>query len=67
MPTVRVPIVTPKAFDIVPIVRGSLIPIASIMCISVTVMSENSSVIKAFSSMFIISLNKVTKIEFNDS
>ena len=67
MPTVSVPIVTPRALDMVPMVLGSPIPIASIMCISVTEISLNSSVIKAFSSIFIISLNNVTSIEFNDS
>ena len=64
-PVVSVPIVTPRDFEIIDMVRGSAIPIASIMCISVTEISLNSSVINAFSSIFKMSLKSFTKMELS--
>ena len=52
---VSVPTVTKSVFAIADIFRGSLIPIASMICISLFDISQNSPVRIAFSSSVIIS------------
>jgi hypothetical protein len=67
IPIVSVPIVTPSVLEMAVIVRGSSVPTASIICMSVTEMSLNSSVMRAFSSTSKMSLNSFTSKLFKTS
>ena len=63
--TVRVPTVTYNFAAMDDIFRGSFVPMASMICISLFVISRNSSVITALDSASITRLNKLTSNAFN--
>ena len=61
---VSVPVVTDISFATVDMLLGSSNPTASMICISFTLMSLNFGVIRYFSSISIMFLNKVTRSSF---